>query len=76
MTSPVLGTQIPVTQGTQGALLVPELEVPLEDGAVADWKESAADCVRTYLFPKKQFLATDAELDMGAFRDILLRISI
>jgi hypothetical protein len=65
MMTQVLGTQTPVTEGTPGALLVPELQVPLDDGAIADWKESAADCVRTYLFPKKQFLATDAELDMG-----------
>jgi hypothetical protein len=37
----------------------------MDDSTIQDWKESAADCVRTHLFPKKQFLASDAELDMG-----------
>jgi hypothetical protein len=64
--STVVGPPTQVTHpDIMGERIMPELPVCMDDSTIQDWKESAADCVRTQLFPKKQFLASDAELDMG-----------
>ena len=45
--------------------VIPQLPNRMIANSVDDWNQGAADCVRTSIFPKKQFLVSDADLDMG-----------
>jgi hypothetical protein len=44
---------------------VTELPVQMDQNAIEDWNQGAADCVRTSIFAKQQFLVSDACLNMG-----------
>jgi hypothetical protein len=57
----------PATQEERSdvAGLAPEPETSPTPSTAEEWKDTAAECVRNDLFSKKQFLANDAELDMG-----------
>jgi capsid protein len=39
----------------------------MDKGKVEDWKEETAGCVWEKIFPKQQFLVSDACLDMGGY---------
>ena len=43
----------------------PVLPMVMTENSINEWKDSAAECVRTLIFPKQQFLVSDAALDMG-----------
>ena len=44
---------------------VRELPLQMDQNAIEDWNQGAADCVRSSIFAKQQFLVNDACLDMG-----------
>ena len=44
---------------------VTEIPVQMDQTAIEDWNQGAADCVRTSIFAKQQFLVSDRCLDMG-----------
>jgi len=44
---------------------IAELPMQMDQNAIDDWNQGAADCVRTSIFAKQQFLVSDACLDMG-----------
>jgi hypothetical protein len=44
---------------------VQELQESMSEGTVSAWKETAAECIRTTVFARKQFLLDDKDLDLG-----------
>ena len=54
--------------------VIPQLPNRMIANSVDDWNQGAADCVRTSIFPKKQFLVSDADLDMGGSSKNMWRI--
>ena len=45
---------------------VRQLPLQMDRNAIEDWNQGAADCVRSCIFAKQQFLVNDACLDMGS----------
>jgi hypothetical protein len=44
---------------------VRQLEETMSESTVSAWKETAAECIRTRVFARKQFLLDDKDLDLG-----------
>ena len=44
---------------------IAELPLVMDGNSIEDWNQGAADCVRSSIFAKQQFLVSDAALDMG-----------
>ena len=45
---------------------IPKLQLVMDANSIEDWNQGAADCVRSSIFAKQQFLVSDAALDMGS----------
>ena len=57
-----LSTEQVATEQQVGPGLLPR---ELSENSINDWKDSAAECVRSNIVVKQQFLVSDACLDMG-----------
>jgi hypothetical protein len=67
MTTQEGGDGTNVTDGDDRTVDLQVLLQVIDKGKVEDWKEEAAGCVREKIFPKQQFLVSDACLDMGGY---------
>jgi hypothetical protein len=67
MTTQEGGAGTNVMAGDDTTVHLQVLPQVMDKGKVEDWKEEAAGCVRENIFPKQQFLVSDAHLDMGGY---------